>query len=116
MIDHIIIQVSVHYDIVYLSPTSPQRNVIEAASAGASAAISLVANIAVNLMAFISLLEFLNTVLTWMGHRAGMWPPEYPELTFEVKYYLLYIFNRSNSVFMWKGASSLYANIELFHA
>ena len=62
----------------------PYANVIEAASAGASAAIPLVANIVVNIIAFIAIIEFFNTTLTWMGHRIGLWPPEYPELTFEV--------------------------------
>ena len=63
---------------------SPYANVIEAASAGASAAIPLVANIVVNIIAFMALVEFINTTLTWMGHRVGLWPPEYPELSFWV--------------------------------
>ncbi|ELU16284.1 hypothetical protein CAPTEDRAFT_160388 [Capitella teleta] len=51
---------------------SPERNVIEAASAGASASIKLVANMAANLIAFIALLEFMNTLLSWFGERAGV--------------------------------------------
>jgi len=49
-----------------------ERNVIEAASNGASNAISLVANIAANLIAFLALLEFVNTTLAWFGHRVGL--------------------------------------------
>jgi len=43
--------------------------VIEAASNGASIAISLIANIGVNLIAFIAILEFINKTLTWLGDR-----------------------------------------------
>ncbi|ELU00517.1 hypothetical protein CAPTEDRAFT_181428 [Capitella teleta] len=63
---------------------SPQQNVIEAASAGASDAIPLVANICANIIAFLSLLAFVNTTLTWMGHRVGLRGPDYPELTFQM--------------------------------
>ncbi|XP_070579751.1 solute carrier family 28 member 3-like isoform X2 [Ptychodera flava] len=56
-----------------------QRNVIEAASSGASTAVSLVGNIAANLIAFIALLEFLNAVLSWLGGMVG-----YEELSFEL--------------------------------
>jgi nucleoside permease NupC len=47
-------------------------NVIDAASNGASNAVPMVANIAANLIAFISLLEFLNSALTWFGQRVGI--------------------------------------------
>lgn len=57
---------------------------MEAAASGASDAIPLVANILANLIAFLALLEFINTVLTWMGHRVGLYPPEHEELTFQV--------------------------------
>ena len=60
---------------------SPERNIIEAASSGAQVAISLVANIAANLIAFIALKEFLNATLTWAGERVGIYDPP---LTFEV--------------------------------
>ena len=62
----------------------PYANVIEAASAGATQAVPVVAAICANLIAFIAAIEFFNTTLTWMGHRIGLWPPEYPELTFWV--------------------------------
>ena len=62
---------------------SPERNIIEAASAGASTAIALVANIAANLIAFIALKAFLDATLTWFGERVGIFDPP---LTFEVCY------------------------------
>lgn len=49
-----------------------EGNLIEAASAGASSAIMLVANVAVNVMAFLSILKFINATLTWFGDRAGV--------------------------------------------
>ncbi|XP_068127522.1 solute carrier family 28 member 3 [Hyperolius riggenbachi] len=55
------------------------RNILEAASQGASASIPLVANIAVNLMAFLSLLAFFNSALSWLGNMF-----DYPQLSFEI--------------------------------
>ncbi|KAM4708602.1 solute carrier family 28 member 3 [Discoglossus pictus] len=55
------------------------KNILEAASQGASSSIPLVANIAVNLMAFLSLLAFFNAVLSWLGNMF-----DYPQLSFEV--------------------------------
>jgi len=55
-------------------------NVIEAAAAGASSAVSLVANIAANLIAFWALLQFINTALTWFGQRVGI-----RHLTYQVR-------------------------------
>ncbi|XP_075455064.1 solute carrier family 28 member 3 isoform X2 [Ascaphus truei] len=55
------------------------RNILEAASQGASASIPLVANIAVNLMAFLSLLAFFNSALSWLGNMF-----DYPQFSFEV--------------------------------
>ncbi|KAK7502957.1 hypothetical protein BaRGS_00005906, partial [Batillaria attramentaria] len=43
------------------------RNLIEAAAAGASQSISLIANMAANLIAFLALLAFLNSVIAWFG-------------------------------------------------
>lgn len=51
-------------------------NIIEAASNGASVSIRLVANIAVNLIAFLSILQFLDRTLIWAGHRVKMYDPE----------------------------------------
>ena len=61
---------------------SPQRNIIEAASHGASQSIKLVANIAVNLIAFLSLLAFVDATLTWFGDRVGI-----EDCNFEVLYF-----------------------------
>ncbi|XP_013390240.1 solute carrier family 28 member 3 [Lingula anatina] len=51
---------------------SPERNALQAASNGASNSVKLVANIAVNLIAFLALLDFVNGTLTWMGNRVGL--------------------------------------------
>ncbi|KAJ8301083.1 hypothetical protein KUTeg_020070 [Tegillarca granosa] len=68
---------------VYNMQKGPERNVIEAASIGASQSIKLVANIAANLIAFIAMLEFINATLTWFGSRVGLEEPEYESLTFQ---------------------------------
>ena len=57
----------------------PYNNVIEAAAAGASSAISLVANVAANLIAFVALLYFFNSILAWFGAFVCL-----PDLSFEV--------------------------------
>jgi pyrimidine nucleoside transport protein len=67
-----------------LLPFRKERNLIEAASNGAQQSIKLIANIGVNLIAFIALLQFINATLTWFGQRAGLEPPEYEYLTFQV--------------------------------
>ncbi|TKC44770.1 hypothetical protein EI555_021269, partial [Monodon monoceros] len=48
-------------------------------ASGASSCISLVANIAVNLIAFLALLSFANSALSWFGNMF-----DYPQLSFEV--------------------------------
>ena len=73
---------------------------IEAASRGASNSIKLVANVAVNLIAFVSLLGFLNATLRWFGERAGMKPPGHEYLTFQVNPTLdIYFLNYSIDCF-----------------
>ncbi|XP_062926932.1 sodium/nucleoside cotransporter 1 isoform X1 [Mobula hypostoma] len=57
---------------------SEEQNVLEAASNGASASVGLIANIAVNLLAFLAILAFLNAALSWFG---GM--VDYPQLSFQ---------------------------------
>lgn len=54
-------------------------NLLEAASQGASNSILLVANVAVNLISFLSLLAFLDSALSWVGNLF-----DYPQLNFEV--------------------------------
>ncbi|CAH1792459.1 unnamed protein product [Owenia fusiformis] len=71
----------------------PEKNIVAAASSGASMSVKLVANIAANLIAFIALLAFVNATLTWLGHRVGLEKPDYPELTFQlICSYLLWPF------------------------
>ncbi|KAJ8313632.1 hypothetical protein KUTeg_008193 [Tegillarca granosa] len=48
------------------------RNIVEAASAGATSSIKMVAGIAVNVLAFLSILKMVNATLTWFGERAGV--------------------------------------------
>uniref|UniRef100_H0WL07 Sodium/nucleoside cotransporter n=1 Tax=Otolemur garnettii TaxID=30611 RepID=H0WL07_OTOGA len=55
------------------------RNLLEAATQGASSSIVLVANIAVNLIAFLALLSFVNSALSWFGNMF-----DYPQLSFEL--------------------------------
>jgi len=54
-------------------------NFIDAAASGAANAISLVANICANLIAFVAILHFTNATLTWFGQRVGV-----EKLTYEV--------------------------------
>ncbi|XP_030844040.1 solute carrier family 28 member 3-like [Strongylocentrotus purpuratus] len=56
-----------------------ERNVVEAAANGAAMGISLVLNIAANLVAFLSLLALINALLGYFGGLIG-----YPQLTFEL--------------------------------
>ncbi|KAK3608164.1 hypothetical protein CHS0354_034123 [Potamilus streckersoni] len=58
--------------------------IIDAASIGAVGAISIVAHILSSVIAFISLLEFVNVTLQWFGDRVGLTPPDYPSLTFQL--------------------------------
>ncbi|XP_053533993.1 sodium/nucleoside cotransporter 1 isoform X1 [Ictalurus punctatus] len=56
-----------------------EKNILEAASNGASASVGLVANIAANLIGFLSILAFINAALSWLGGMVG-----YPDITFEL--------------------------------
>ncbi|XP_036952852.1 solute carrier family 28 member 3-like isoform X2 [Acanthopagrus latus] len=56
-----------------------RTNVLEAVSHGASCAVSLVANIVVNLIAFLALLAFFDAALSWLG---GML--DCPQLSFSL--------------------------------
>nr|XP_009860473.1 sodium/nucleoside cotransporter 1-like isoform X1 [Ciona intestinalis] len=55
------------------------RNIVEAASAGASQAIPVVLNVGANLIAFISLLAAVNGFLNWFGGLLNC-----PELSFQM--------------------------------
>ncbi|XP_067650598.1 solute carrier family 28 member 3-like [Haliotis asinina] len=52
--------------------TGNASNLIEAASDGASTSIRLIANIVVNVIAFLALLAFVNATLIWFGDRIGV--------------------------------------------
>uniref|UniRef100_A0A0B7BQ73 Sodium/nucleoside cotransporter n=1 Tax=Arion vulgaris TaxID=1028688 RepID=A0A0B7BQ73_9EUPU len=63
-----------------------EGNVIEAACSGAIVSGKIVAAVIVNVIAFLSLLKFLNATLTWFGDRVGV-----ENLTFElICSYVLY--------------------------
>lgn len=51
---------------------SKDRNIFEAATNGATISIKLVAAIIVNVIAFLSLLAFVNATFTWFGDRVGV--------------------------------------------
>lgn len=55
-------------------------NVFEAASRGATSAVGLVVTIVVNLMVFISLMTFLDSILSWFGALFDC-----PQLSFSVR-------------------------------
>ncbi|NXU41760.1 S28A3 protein, partial [Drymodes brunneopygia] len=57
---------------------SEAKNLLQAASQGASTSIGLAANIAVNVISFLALLSFLDSALSWMGSLF-----DYPQLNFE---------------------------------
>jgi len=61
-----------------LFPQVEERNVVEAAASGASNAISLAANIVAMVLAFLSLVAFLNAILGWLGSMI-----DHPELSFD---------------------------------
>lgn len=67
------------YNFVSVKTPRDEQNILEAASSGASASIGLVANIAANLIAFLAILGFINSALSWFGGMVG-----YPELKFQV--------------------------------
>ncbi|XP_052804830.1 solute carrier family 28 member 3-like [Mya arenaria] len=59
----------------------PEHNIIEAASNGATASLKMIGSILVNVIAFLSLLAFLNAMLAWIGYRVGIHDPD---LSFEL--------------------------------
>lgn len=63
------------------------RGIIDAASVGAVGSIAIVAHISASVIAFFSLLDFVNATLQWFGDRVGLSPPDYPPLSFEVSTY-----------------------------
>lgn len=76
----------IHDDDYAKMESGSDQNLIDAASSGASAACKICAAVAVNVMAFLSILKFVNVTLTWFGERAGL-----KTLTFEfICSYVLY--------------------------
>ena len=65
---------------LYYFELRPARNMVEAASTGAIAAIKVVASVAANLIAILGLVAFLDATLSYMGAKVG-----YPELSFQVR-------------------------------
>lgn len=63
---------SVDQSKVFQMAAGSSRNMIDAASDGASQSIKLLANLGVNLIAFLSLLAFLDATLVWFGDRIGV--------------------------------------------
>ena len=43
------------------------QNLLEAANSGAAMSVRVVTNIAANLIAFLAVLAFINTALSWLG-------------------------------------------------
>lgn len=56
-----------------------EKNVLEAASNGATDAVGLASNVAANLIAFLAVLAFINAALSWLGEMMDI-----QGLTFQV--------------------------------
>lgn len=81
----------IHNKDIYNMEKRKEKNIIEAAANGALDTIPLIASIAVNLIAFIAILEFINVTLEWFGQRNGLEPPYIDDkLTFQ--YICSYVF------------------------
>ena len=63
----------------FVSIYRAETNVFEACASGASVAGKTVGAVLINYIAFISILAFLNSTLSWLGSMV-----DYPELSFEV--------------------------------
>lgn len=62
-------------------------SVIDAATKGALAGIPLLLGIIANIIAFVSAVAFLNSILSWLGMLVG-----YEEITFEVFEITIYVY------------------------
>ncbi|XP_024894735.1 sodium/nucleoside cotransporter 2 isoform X1 [Pteropus alecto] len=60
-------------------PRGKEKNVLEAASNGATDAVGLATNVAANLIAFLAVLAFINATLSWLGELVDI-----QGLTFQV--------------------------------
>ena len=61
-----------------------ETNLIEAISNGATTVIKLIAYVVVNLIAFVSIIGFLDAVISYLGARVG-----HPEINFQVGFIYL---------------------------
>ncbi|KAL5006942.1 hypothetical protein ScPMuIL_015748 [Solemya velum] len=66
---------------VYRYEKSDSDNVLDVATRGAAMSVKVATSTAANLIAFISLLAFVNATLQWFGERVGL---ENPPLTFQL--------------------------------
>lgn len=66
---------------IHVLTSRTHRNIIEAASAGAAGSVKVVAGIAVHVIAFLSILKFVDATLTWFGELV-----EVEGLTLEVSF------------------------------
>ncbi|XP_071108418.1 solute carrier family 28 member 3-like [Haliotis cracherodii] len=78
-------------DDVYKLQMDTPNNVIEAASNGASVSISLVANVAVNVMAFLALLQLVDASLIFLGDRVGIEDLTFPLICSYVFYPISFV-------------------------
>ena len=86
-----------------------ETNLMEAASAGAQSTIKLIAYVVVNLIAFLAILSFVDTIISFYGGRIG-----HPEVDFEVIIlrlifiYCHYVWNAIN-----KGKTLVCLNVDI---
>ena len=73
---------------MFLRLVRPARNVMEAASNGAIAAVKVVSSVAANLIAILGLIAFLDAAISYLGSRVG-----FPELSFKV--HIIFLFDLS---------------------
>lgn len=59
---------------------SEDSNVMDAACKGANFGFQLIGAIISNIIAFVSLVAFLNAIISWLGHLVG-----FENLSFEVR-------------------------------
>lgn len=67
--------IGIHFILLFLRK---ERNIMEAVSVGAMGAVKLVANVVVNLVAFVAILAFIDATLSYFGSRVG-----HPEVSFD---------------------------------
>ncbi|BFZ21479.1 hypothetical protein BsWGS_24518 [Bradybaena similaris] len=76
---------------VRMRDTSEKRNAVQAISEGATFSIKLVGAIMVNMLAFVSLMNLVDHLLVWIGHRAGVENMSFDLICSYVLYPLSYV-------------------------